>query len=70
MPTSAAAGAASVRAVGAARMTQAVMMVYWFGVWLAGLLNLAAGKPVPALYTLSFAGIGLVSAFLFNRQAS
>ncbi len=68
--TIAAACAASVRAAGAARMTLAVMMVYGFGVVLAGLLNLAAGKPVPALYTLSFAGIGMVSAFLFNRQAS
>lgn len=67
--TIAATGAASVRSASAAQMTLVVMMVYGFGVVLAGLLNSAAGKPVPVLYVLGFAGIGILSALFFNRQA-
>lgn len=61
--------AASVRSASATQMTLVVIIVYGFGVVFAGLLNSAAGKPVPMLYVLGFAGIGILSAFFFNRQA-
>jgi hypothetical protein len=55
----------SIRSASAAAVTLAIIAVYGLGAAVAGLLNIAAEKPVPALYVLALGGIGAVSAGMF-----
>lgn len=56
------------RTADAARMTLVTMVIYGVGAVLAGLLNAAAGKPVPVAYVAVLGGIGIVSLILFFRR--
>lgn len=69
--TIAAASLYSMRSASAAAVTLAFIAVYGLCAAVAGLLNSAAAKPVPALYMLALGGIAVVSAALFvaARQA-
>lgn len=67
--TLAATALASLRSALLARTTLALLAVYGVAGSAAGLMNALAGKPVPALYVIAFAGFGLVAlALLFGAR--